>query len=1219
MKQTFSEISIIDQNLLKFQEMLSKLESYKQQSEQDVVAKRQKAELLYKQTIEHIDNQKKQVESTYAQTIANCKQKRVEIESQSKATLFNHEKQIKSNCDALVQKNKKIIAWIENAIAEMPPKLLRKVIDGPDISPSRVDKSLLEEMYNKIFDASFRAGVNRTFHIDGYNSKSTMIQDFLQKSISMKLYLENEIQATLARSSSETRNVIQRMQNDKQQEINRVDLLEKQATEKRKNTLILLDNEKSKALETKEKTSIDLEDLKKTREKDYFSKKNSITLQIDAFLKSDLIIHFFDRIRTRVQGTGATNADWTSYTPGNSRDTKFWIGDILVPVKTQSQQLLPLLKAKAPQIFNGTHFRVPLTLSAKTSQQIFVHYKPNYKNAACEFIQTFLLQKIRCNDLNRVEIYFADPNKSGQIMGPFSAPAQDNELIGVFNINSKDAIKNRLKILANDIDEINGLLGNCGSIFEYNESAKIPIKEKCLILNDVCGIIDKEDFELLKVIWNNAERCGMTIVMTSACSIDEIQNLYPHEKLDVKFMHSQHLCAIECTNDNHQIQQGNARFMFLMANLNEPRKLYVPVYRKAIENYMKVDNSFVTHSKPNGVKGASPYWSSFKENKIRLPILMHNRPGGEIYEYVIDSVSHAHTLITGSAGSGKTTLLHMIISSIIMNYHPDDVELWLVDYGKVSFKKYALKRPKHVRLLALEDTEEFTFSFLDYIEKEINRRARLYKQSNVESIGEYRRMHGELSLPRIVLIIDEFHLMTYHAKGEERYRKILENILQVYRKYGVSCIFSNQTANTGLRDVAQDQINNRIAMKQPLQGVKDTLDLLGENYTPETLRKMERMEGYGDAWCKFQKSENKNDFSLEYFKAIYPTDKDLEDILNASLARNDTITQDVTVHIIDGEEPQLLNPQRVSSIVDKTSLGNICFCLGVPTTIEPNFVFTLESKYEDNLLIAGRVSSVETRIDCDLLFNIIVSAAMNPTVKIKIFADPRESKLSNVRDCIDLFNIAERVFVYSEYDAICAEINDMRAKIKQRESQKSPTLNIWLGLRDLCDEFSNGLVSDSASDFTGETIHVSDESAEKALDDPELVALAEQFNISVEQMMYNLGTVQEESKAGEVEVSNNIYNATADIMDIFALGGKYSVFNVVFIENVSDKKRIKDFNLDYFTHKISYKLSIDDALAFDMDKKAYDINNDMLLYYDGKRTCTFRPFSTQTNNELIGE
>ena len=59
MKQTFSEISIIDQNLLKFQEMLSKLESYKQQSEQDVVSKRQKAELFYKQTIEHIDNQKK--------------------------------------------------------------------------------------------------------------------------------------------------------------------------------------------------------------------------------------------------------------------------------------------------------------------------------------------------------------------------------------------------------------------------------------------------------------------------------------------------------------------------------------------------------------------------------------------------------------------------------------------------------------------------------------------------------------------------------------------------------------------------------------------------------------------------------------------------------------------------------------------------------------------------------------------------------------------------------------------------------------------------------------------------------------------------------------------------------------------------------------------------------------------------------------------------------
>lgn len=1208
MKRIFNEIATIDQTLLGFQDMLAKIEEFKRQSEQDIATKKQKADLVYTQAIGRIDNQKKQVESTYVQAMASCRQKRVEVESQSKTTSLNHEKQIRSNCDTLVQNDKRIIAWIENAIAEMPPKLLKKVINGQEISPGRVDKSLLEEMYNKIFDASFRAGVNRTFHIDGYNSKSTMIQDFLQKSISMKLYLEDEIKATLARSSSEIRNINQRIQNDKQQEIGRIDLLEKQVAEKRKNTLILLDNEKSKALETRKKAVIDLEDLKKTREKDYLSKKNSITLQIDAFLKSDLIIHFFDRIRTRVQGTGATNADWTSYTPGNSRDVKFWIGHIFVPVKTQSQQLLSLLKAKTPQIFNGTHFRVPLTLSSKTSQQIFVHYKPIYKNAVCEFIQTFLLQKIRCNDLNRVEIYFADPNKSGQILGPFSAPAQDNELIGVFNINSKDAIKNRLKMLANDIDEINGLLGNCSSIFEYNESAKKTIKEKCIILNDVCGIIDKEDFELLKVIWNNAERCGMTIVMISAYSIHEIQNLYPHEKIDVEFMYSQHLCAIECTNDNHQIQQGNARFLFLMASLNEPRKLYVPIYRKAIENYMKVDNRFVTHAKPNGVKGAHPYWSSFKDNKIRLPILMHNRPGGEIYEYVIDSVSHAHTLITGSAGSGKTTLLHMIISSIIMNYHPDDVELWLVDYGKVSFKKYALKRPKHVRLLALEDTEEFTFSFLDYIEKEINRRARLYKQSNVESIDEYRRMHGELSLPRIVLIIDEFHLMTYHAKIEERYRKILENILQVYRKYGVSCIFSNQTANTGLRDVAQDQISNRIAMKQPLQGVKDTLNLLGDNYTPETLRQMERMEGYGDAWCKFQKSENKNDFSLEYFKAIYPTDKDLEDILNASLARNDTISQDVTVHIIDGEEPKLLDPQRVSSIVDKASLGNICFCLGVPTTIESNFVFTLESKYENNLLIAGRHSSTETRMDYDLLFDVIVSAAMNPTVKIKIFADPRDSNLPNVRDCIDLFNIA-RVSVYSEYEAICAEINGMRAIIKQREVQKSPILNIWLGLRDLCDEFSNGVVSDSYSDFSGETIHVSDEAYDKALNDPELMALAESYNASVKEMLNILGTNPGETKSNNDEIQGNVYNATADIMDLFALGGKYSIFNVVFMENYSDKNRIRDFNLDYFIHKISFKLSMDDASSFGMGRKAYDMNDDMLLYSDGKRTCTFRPFS----------
>ena len=62
MKRIFNEIATIDQTLLGFQDMLAKIEEFKRQSEQDIATKKQKADLVYTQAIEHIDNQKKQVE-----------------------------------------------------------------------------------------------------------------------------------------------------------------------------------------------------------------------------------------------------------------------------------------------------------------------------------------------------------------------------------------------------------------------------------------------------------------------------------------------------------------------------------------------------------------------------------------------------------------------------------------------------------------------------------------------------------------------------------------------------------------------------------------------------------------------------------------------------------------------------------------------------------------------------------------------------------------------------------------------------------------------------------------------------------------------------------------------------------------------------------------------------------------------------------------------------
>lgn len=91
MKRIFNEIATIDQSLLGFQDMLAKIEDYKRQSDQDIATKKQKADLVYTQAIERIDNQKKQVDSSYAQILTNCKQKRKDAESRSQTQYANRE------------------------------------------------------------------------------------------------------------------------------------------------------------------------------------------------------------------------------------------------------------------------------------------------------------------------------------------------------------------------------------------------------------------------------------------------------------------------------------------------------------------------------------------------------------------------------------------------------------------------------------------------------------------------------------------------------------------------------------------------------------------------------------------------------------------------------------------------------------------------------------------------------------------------------------------------------------------------------------------------------------------------------------------------------------------------------------------------------------------------------------------------------------------------
>ena len=110
--------------------------------------------------------------------------------------------------------------------------------------------------------------------------------------------------------------------------------------------------------------------------------------------------------------------------------------------------------------------------------------------------------------------------------------------------------------------------------------------------------------------------------------------------------------------------------------------------------------------------------------------------------------------------------------------------------------------------------------------------------------------------------------MAQHIANSE-HRTRLENILRDYRKFGLSCVFSDQMVSnlTGLTDGAKEQLLNRVAMRNSLDEMKQTLAVTVERYTSEMLMKMEECEK-GDLWFKYQE-EGEASFEIKPFKALY--------------------------------------------------------------------------------------------------------------------------------------------------------------------------------------------------------------------------------------------------------------------------------------------------------------------------------------------------------------
>jgi hypothetical protein len=161
-----------------------------------------------------------------------------------------------------------------------------------------------------------------------------------------------------------------------------------------------------------------------------------------------------------------------------------------------------------------------------------------------------------------------------------------------------------------------------------------------------------------------------------------------------------------------------------------------------------------------------------------------------------------HWLVGGRTGSGKTVFLLDVLYGLAARYSPDELTLFLLDFKEgVSFTEFIPTDADptwvpHARTVGVESDRQYGVAVLGELVREMNRRAGVMKQSGVTKLSDLREARSDVALPRLVTVIDEFHVL-FQGNDEtaKRAASLLEEVARKGRSYGVHLILASQSVS----------------------------------------------------------------------------------------------------------------------------------------------------------------------------------------------------------------------------------------------------------------------------------------------------------------------------------------------------------------------------------------------------------------------------------------
>ncbi len=198
--------------------------------------------------------------------------------------------------------------------------------------------------------------------------------------------------------------------------------------------------------------------------------------------------------------------------------------------------------------------------------------------------------------------------------------------------------------------------------------------------------------------------------------------------------------------------------------------------------------------------------------------------GGDCFLDIHEKHHGPHGLVAGTTGSGKSETLQTYMLSMAVNYSPDDIAFFVIDYKGGGMANLFGNLPHMAGQITNLSGNQVHRAMVS-IKSENRRRQRLLNECGVNHIDSYTRLYknGETSvpLPHLLIIIDEFAEL---KKEEGPFMRELISVAQVGRSLGVHLILATQKPDGTVDDNIRCNAKFRICLR--VQDRQDSNEML---------------------------------------------------------------------------------------------------------------------------------------------------------------------------------------------------------------------------------------------------------------------------------------------------------------------------------------------------------------------------------------------------------